>query len=56
MGALEALDFEDDSVEQYGVARLEDLSWKGLMDAYACIMCNRCQDACPAYETGKVLS
>ncbi len=56
MGTLDALDFEDDSVEQFGVARLEDLSWKGLMDAYACIMCNRCQDACPAYETGKVLS
>ncbi len=56
MGTLDALDFEDESVEQFGVARLEDLSWKGLMDAYACIMCNRCQDACPAYETGKVLS
>lgn len=56
MGTLDALDFEDESVEQYGVARLEDLSWKGLIDAYACIMCNRCQDACPAYETGKVLS
>ncbi len=56
MGTLDALDFEDESVEQFGVARLEDLSWKGLMDSYACIMCNRCQDACPAYETGKVLS
>jgi Fe-S oxidoreductase len=56
MGTLDALDFEDEAVEQFGVARLEDLSWKGLMDAYACIMCNRCQDACPAYETGKVLS
>ena len=56
MGTMDALDFEDESVEQFGVARLEDLSWKGLMDAYACIMCNRCQDACPAYETGKVLS
>jgi len=56
MGTLEALNFEDETVEQFGVSRLEDLSWKGLMDAYACIMCNRCQDACPAYETGKVLS
>ncbi len=56
MGTLDAIDFEDESVEQFGVARLEDLSWKGLMDAYACIMCNRCQEACPAYETGKVLS
>ncbi len=56
MGELEALDFEDQSIESYGVERLEDLSWKGIMDTYACIMCNRCQDACPAYQTGKVLS
>jgi Fe-S oxidoreductase len=56
MGELSALDFEDQQVEQYGAERLEDLSWSAFMDAYACIMCNRCQDACPAYETGKVLS
>lgn len=56
MGTLEALNFKDESVEQFGVERLEHLSWKGLMDAYACIMCNLCQEACPAYETGKVLS
>lgn len=56
MGQLDAIDFEDESIEEFGVARLEDLSWTGLMDAYACIMCNRCQDACPAYNTGKVLS
>lgn len=56
LGELNPLDFEDESVEQFGAARLEDLSWTWLMDAYACIMCNRCQDACPAYATGKVLS
>lgn len=56
MGALDPLDFDDQTLEQFGVARLEDLPWTGLMDAYACIMCNRCQDACPAYATGKVLS
>jgi Fe-S oxidoreductase len=56
MGELDALDFEDQSIESFGAERLEDLSWKGIMDAYACIMCNRCQDACPAYVTGKVLS
>lgn len=56
MGALDRLDFEDQSVEQFGVSHLEHLSWKGLLDAYACIMCNRCQQACPAYATGKVLS
>ena len=56
MGALPALDFEDQSIDQFGAERVADLSWSALMDAYACIMCNRCQDACPAYATGKVLS
>jgi Fe-S oxidoreductase len=56
MGELDPLDFEDESIEQFGVERIEQLSWKGLLDAYACIMCNRCQDACPAYLTGKNLS
>ena len=56
MGALDRLNFDDSSIEQFGASRLEHLSWTGLVDAYACIMCNRCQDACPAYTTGKVLS
>jgi Fe-S oxidoreductase len=55
-GELMPLDFEDESIEQFGATRLEDLSWYQIMDAYACIMCNRCQDACPAYNTGKILS
>lgn len=55
-GQLVKLDFEDESIEQFGAARLEDLAWHQIMDAYACIMCNRCQDACPAYTTGKALS
>jgi Fe-S oxidoreductase len=56
MGQLDPLDFEDQSIEQFGASRLEDLSYSSLLDAFACIMCNRCQEACPAYETGKVLS
>lgn len=55
-GELEAMDFEDESIEQFGAARLEDFAWHQILDAYACIMCNRCQDACPAYTTGKALS
>lgn len=41
-----------------GVAakKLDDLSWHQLLDAYACIMCNRCQDVCPAYAAGTPLS
>jgi len=56
IGELSKLDFEDESVEQFGVLRLEELSWEQIMDAYACIMCYRCQEVCPAYNTGKVLS
>jgi Fe-S oxidoreductase len=56
IGELSRLDFEDESVESFGVSRLEDLGWEQIMDAYACIMCYRCQQVCPAYNTGKVLS
>ncbi len=56
IGELSRLDFTDESVETFGVSRLEDLGWEQLMDAYACIMCYRCQQVCPAYNTGKVLS
>lgn len=56
LGALDPLDFEDETREQYGAQRLEHLSKTQLFDPFACIMCNRCQDVCPAYLTGKELS
>ena len=56
LGALEPEDFADEAAEEFGVQKLEDLPWTHLADAYACIMCNRCQDVCPAYLTGKELS
>ena len=56
LGTLDAIDFTDESLEEFGVAKIEDLPWTHLADAYACIMCNRCQDVCPAYVTGKELS
>jgi Fe-S oxidoreductase len=56
LGALEPVNFDDETVEEFGVARIEELPWTHLIDAYACIMCNRCQDVCPAYVTGKELS
>jgi Fe-S oxidoreductase len=55
-GTMEKLDFEAEDAEQFGVARIEHLDKTQLLDAYACIMCNRCQDVCPAYVTGKQLS
>ena len=56
MAALEAIDFEDDSIDQFGAGQLDHLPQSQILDAYACIQCSRCQDACPAYETGKELS
>jgi Fe-S oxidoreductase len=56
LGALDPLDFEDEEREQFGAARIEHLSKTQIFDSFACIMCNRCQDVCPAYVTGKELS
>ncbi|WP_293909807.1 heterodisulfide reductase-related iron-sulfur binding cluster [Deinococcus sp.] len=54
MKNLEAAMEQDDP--KLGAAKLEDLEWPRLLDAYACIQCNRCQDVCPANATGKALS
>ncbi|MDE2748444.1 MAG: heterodisulfide reductase-related iron-sulfur binding cluster [Chloroflexota bacterium] len=56
LGELTPLDFEDDAIEQFGAGGLEDLHPSQILDGFACIMCNRCQDVCPAYVTGKELS
>lgn len=52
-GLEEAMEAEEPKL---GVQKLEDLEWPRLLDAYACIQCNRCQDVCPANATGKALS
>ena len=41
---------------QFGAKDVMDLSWKNLMDAYSCTECGRCSTACPANQTGKLLS
>ena len=56
-GRLEPLRFDlpDDEL-RFGVATIADLTRKEVVDAFSCTECGRCQDACPAYATGKVLS
>jgi Fe-S oxidoreductase len=56
LGEMKKLDLEDEKAEQFGVKLLEHLPQTGIFDAFACIQCNRCQDVCPAYVTGKELS
>ena len=56
MAAIETIDFENEELDQFGAAQIQHLPQTQLLDGYACIQCSRCQDACPAYETGKELS
>ncbi|GAB1470561.1 (Fe-S)-binding protein [Chloroflexota bacterium] len=56
IGELGYINLDDQSIEQFGAATMKDLGWEQIVDSYACIQCFRCQDACPAYNTGKLLS
>jgi len=42
--------------KRFGAKDVTDLSWKNLLDAYTCTECGRCTQACPANQTGKLLS
>jgi Fe-S oxidoreductase len=58
-GRLEPLRFDEDTPEEdmrFGIGTVKDLTWKQMMDAFSCTECGRCQDACPAFATGKTLS
>jgi Fe-S oxidoreductase len=65
LGALEpmrsngkVLDFEeaDPDTDVFGLGKIEDFSWKGMLDMGTCTECGRCQSQCPAWATGKPLS
>ena len=53
-GELVPIDLE--KTENFGNSQIEHFTWKQLMDLDACTRCGRCQDACPAYFSGKKLS
>jgi Fe-S oxidoreductase len=54
----QVLDFEeaDPDNDIFGLGKIEDLTWKGLLDLGTCTECGRCQSQCPAWATGKPLS
>jgi Fe-S oxidoreductase len=56
-GRLEPLRFDvPDDQMRFGVATIFDLTKKEVMDGFSCTECGRCQDACPAHATGKLLN
>jgi Fe-S oxidoreductase len=52
------LDFEeaDPDTDVFGIGKIEDMTWKGLLDLATCTECGRCQSKCPAWATDKPLS
>jgi Fe-S oxidoreductase len=52
------LDFEeaDPDTDVFGLGKVEDLTWKGMLDLATCTECGRCQSQCPAWATDKPLS
>jgi Fe-S oxidoreductase len=57
MSGGKPVDFEDPGEDDvFGVGRVEDFTWKGLLDFSTCTECGRCQSQCPAWNTGKPLS
>jgi len=59
-GRLEPLRFDDEDVPEedirFGAGTAADLTFKQMLDTYSCTECGRCQDVCPAFGTGKLLS
>ena len=53
-GTLHSIDLE--TAEHFGAGRVQDFTWKELLDGYACAVCGRCTNSCPAHLSGKVLS
>ncbi|HEY2848500.1 MAG TPA: (Fe-S)-binding protein [Gemmatimonadaceae bacterium] len=55
IGAMKLMDLESDAAV-FGASDVNELSWKSLLDGFACTECGRCTSVCPANITGKPLS
>ena len=53
---IEDLEGRVEREETLGIARIEQFSWKSMLDMYSCTECGRCTHACPGSRTGKLLS
>ena len=45
-----------EDLESFGVKKLEDFTWKHILDFYSCADCGRCSDQCPANAVGRPLA
>ncbi len=54
--AIAVTDIEDEEAETFGLGKVSELNWKNVLNLYACTECGRCEEQCPASNTGKPLS
>ncbi|MEE9295537.1 MAG: (Fe-S)-binding protein [Phycisphaerae bacterium] len=53
---IEDIEGKAEREETLGIKRIDQFSWKSILDFYTCTECGRCSDHCPATKTGKKLS
>lgn len=44
-----------DQLPSLGVKRIEDFTWKHILDFYSCADCGRCAEMCPSHAVGRPL-
>ena len=49
-------DAQLDDLKSFGVKKIEDFTWKHILDFYSCVDCGRCSDRCPANAVKRPLS
>ncbi len=54
-GALSTINFEDETQTTFGVGKINEFTWKDILDVYTCTACGRCEEFCPTATTGKPL-
>jgi Fe-S oxidoreductase len=54
--AVVKTDIEDENAETFGLGKISELNWHNVLNLYACTECGRCEELCPASNTGKPLS
>jgi Fe-S oxidoreductase len=56
LAPIEDIEGKVEREETLGIKRIDQFSWKSILDFYTCTECGRCSDHCPATKTGKKLS
>lgn len=51
-----ALDADPDALDVLGTNKVDQFSWKSLLDFDACTNCGRCESVCPAHGSGVALN